>query len=377
MQVFRAFFKIVKTDFPVLLLYLGLSIFSSFLFAGQGSVTDEIFSSERSDVCVVDRAHTDLSKAIVRFFEKTSDIIDLRDDIDAYQDALFFRDIDLLAIISEDGTVKITSAPGSLRSTYANMQLENFLSTLEAYRSAGEDTVTAADRALANLDIETAVTFKNSDEGASNRHGFKSFFSFMPYGLLASLIHCIGSIMIAFNKKDLKARMECSSLSLRSKNFSLIVCCVTVTVAIWLFYNLLIFAVYGSEALENPLIFYYVINSLVMAFAALGIGFLVGTISTNEEHISFFVVSLSLGLSFLGGVFVSQSIMGSGTKMVSRFLPTFWYIKVHDELSASSAMTDSLAASFAQGIAIQLAFTAAILGISFFVSKVRVSARTA
>ncbi len=378
MQVFKAFFKIVKTDLPVMIMYLAISIGFSFIFASQGSPADEVFSSKKADVCVVDRAQTDYSKAVCKFFEKTCEIVELEDNIDAYQDALFFMDIDLLAILGEDGSIKLTSAPGSMDGTYANMQLKMFLNTLDAYKSAGTDTAEAADLALKSLDIGTDVSFTTSSSGnGTDKLGFKSFYTFMPYGLLAALIHCIGSIMIVFNKKDLKSRMECSSLSLRSKNFSLVACCITVTMAIWLLYNILIAVVYGSEWFSDPLIGYYILNSLMMALAGLSIGFFVGMISSHEEHISIFVVSLSVGLSFLGGVFVPLSIMGSGVKVISRFTPTYWYITTLDALAPSAVMTSSVREAFMQGTLIQLAFSAAFLGLAFFISKMKVSARTA
>ena len=77
----------------------------------------------------------------------------------------------------------------------------------------------------------------------------------------------------------------------------------------------------------------------------------------------------SLGMCFLGGVFVPLEFMGNDVKAVSQFLPVYWYEKANDILADFGHLTASAKGQFLQAIMIQLVFAAAFVCLVLVVEK--------
>ena len=78
---------------------------------------------------------------------------------------------------------------------------------------------------------------------------------------------------------------------------------------------------------------------------------------------------ISLGMCFLGGAFVPLEFMGNDVKVVSQFLPVYWYEKANDILADFGHLTASAKGQFLQAIMIQLVFAAAFVCLVLVVEK--------
>lgn len=83
---------------------------------------------------------------------------------------------------------------------------------------------------------------------------------------------------------------------------------------------------YG-KALYNIGAVYYAINTLTYTLVCVAISFLVGNLTRSRGVQAAIVNVLSLGLSFISGVFVPQAMLGESVLKVARFLPTYWYVR--------------------------------------------------
>ena len=71
---------------------------------------------------------------------------------------------------------------------------------------------------------------------------------------------------------------------------------------------------------------------------------------------------LTLGMSFLCGVFVSLEILGKGVRTVAHFLPVYWYEVNNNLIAGNRTLSSSQMTELCQGLIIQLLFAAALLG---------------
>ena len=106
------------------------------------------------------------------------------------------------------------------------------------------------------------------------------------------------------------------------------------------------------------------LNSLTLLLVGLALSFLLGTFITKEDILTALVNVVTLGMSFLCGVFVPLDIMGKGVKTVAHFLPVYWY-----EISNTAVLTQAQRQLLYRNYGIQLLFAAAIFCIALVVSK--------
>ena len=73
---------------------------------------------------------------------------------------------------------------------------------------------------------------------------------------------------------------------------------------------------------------------------------------------------LSLGLCFLGGVFVPLEMLGNGIVSIAQFLPTYWYSRINGILRDYGELSSELWHTIWAGLLIQLAFALACFGVT-------------
>lgn len=102
-------------------------------------------------------------------------------------------------------------------------------------------------------------------------------------------------------------------------------------------------------------------NLAVSVLWTLGLTYLVSAVVKKENALSMASTVLALAVAFLGGMFVPLGFMGDGIKMVSHFVPSYWYVTALDLIDAGKAGTN--AAELLGRFGMQAAFMAAFFGI--------------
>lgn len=80
---------------------------------------------------------------------------------------------------------------------------------------------------------------------------------------------------------------------------------------------------------------------------------------------------VGLGSSFLCGAFVPLSMIGENILVISRFLPSYWYVKLNDSLTSAVHVGDALLQEAFMTYGILLLFAAAFLCIALVIMKNR------
>ena len=472
MQVFKAYFKVIRASagliFMYLAIFISIAVMISVMSPSSGSVE---FSETKTRVAVINRdGDAALAKGLSDYIADIFTVVPYEDDPHKLQDGLFFRDIEYVVIIPQgfsaafmaagsDGRmgtnpsegpgmvedrdrVDVTSdssgssedsgrvdviqkviVPGSTSSHYVDIRIDKFLHTASIYRDFGavdrseavigdfgtadhaagvgggfsvDADAASAYRALdvhdgkeasqdlqswivaavrADLAQDTLVSLlgasEDVDELLESRRGYAEYFGVSSYALLAMIIMGISSIMIAFNRTDLRLRNQCAPIPQRRFDLAIAAGHAIFSLGCWAAVVLSGIILYGFGPLRSGWAWLHLVNLLTYTIVCAGIGFAVGHFVRTSSGQSGAVNVISLGMSFLCGVFVPQSVMSESVLAVGRFLPAYWYIRANNAIAALSTSQSVNLRPIYGSMLIQLGFAAAIFSGALLFSKER------
>ena len=108
-------------------------------------------------------------------------------------------------------------------------------------------------------------------------------------------------------------------------------------------------------------------NALCYTFVCLGLGFFVGHTIKSQNAIHGAVNVVSLGISFISGVFVPKELLGETVKRIASFTPTYWYVEAVNSISTLTNNSSTL--DILNSMLIQLGFAAAFLALGLAVAR--------
>ena len=94
-----------------------------------------------------------------------------------------------------------------------------------------------------------------------------------------------------------------------------------------------------------------------------------GMLIKKANMISLIVTPVSLGISFMSGVFVPLSMLGSTVKKIARFIPVYWYEDLNDMLSGFKQLSKNQLNTVYTNLLLQLLFAVALIGGALFIVK--------
>ena len=383
MQAFKSQLKILKKNLGGVMIYLVIFIGITILYSNLTSdPVKDTFSMKKLKVAVIDRDNTELSKGFKDYIGSIHKIVDVEDDIEALQDNLFYRNVSYILIIPKgyqeklsqgiiEDIVQNVKVPNSFEGTFADRQVDQYLKTMSSYLKSGVEPTKSLTLTKGSLEQETEVTLlsKNGESNTSDTSIMFFFFQFMPYVLLCVILCGLGPILLVFNKPDLKKRIDVSSLSLKTKNRQMISFCIFFSIAVWFAFMLAAIVMNGSKMFSTAALL-CMANSFIYTLVCISITYLVTLLIKSNGAINIISNVLGLGMSFLSGIFVPQSIMSEQVVRVSRILPGYWYINAHNTLMEYSGTTSEIRTILAD-FGVLLVFAVVILAISLVVSKVK------
>lgn len=302
------------------LMFLYIVVFLAIAIAVQKTTnnTSSSFQPESLNITVIDRDNGELARGLTAYLEQFHTLVDIPDDVSILQDRMFYRDIYYVVTIPESfeerclyggELLPVTKIPGSNSGFYVDQQIDTFLNDVRILTESGFSLTDAITDVIENGDDMSEVTLldKNGYGGDPPDHAF--MFQYMPYILISILCYALSYIMIAFLNPDVKKRMMCSAVPVQSQNIQLVLGYILVGLFVWSICTILPFMMYGKSFITDPNMPFYLLNSFLMTLVSLSLAFLSGTLVKREELVSAVVNVLSLGMSFLCGVFVDLDIL--------------------------------------------------------------------
>ena len=293
MTVYKTFFKVVNKYKFLIIIYTAMLI----LFAGfnmQTSQNSTNFVAEKPDVLIINNdKEQKLSKNLVEYIEKNSNIVDIENDEEARNDALFYRDVSYIIYIPENYSkdflnglnpeINIKSA-GDAGSSYAEMMLTRYIKVANIYQKElqNEDELIKTINETLEKEAETEITSKLDTDNLT-RAAF--YYNFMNYSILAGCVYVICIIISSFREEKIRKRTVISSMNYKKFNRQLLVSNGALALILWFFYVVLSFILIGDIMFTaHGLIL--IANSFVFSICSLTIAFLIANLINNKNAIN-------------------------------------------------------------------------------------------
>ena len=381
MTVFKGFMTITKRNLRYVFMYV--IIFLTITIAVQKSEltnTDKMFEQTKLDIAIIDHDKSPVSKALIGYLASCHNLIDIPDTKSAIQDNLFYRHVYYVLTIPKnftqnckDGTASltVTKVPGSTSGYYVDNQVNAWVQEMHMLLASGYSARDASVMLQDAMAEKSQVTMldQNGYGGNTPMHAF--MYQYMPYIILSILCYVITTIMISFNNPQIRSRILCASISSRRLSLQLALGCAVIGLTVWVLCTLLPVILYGKTFLTDPNLPYYLTNSFMMSLSALSLAFFVSTFTDKEQLVSAVVNVVTLGMSFLCGVFVSMDILGKSVQKIAQFLPVYWYEVANDLLKHHNTFNSSQLHTLYTCYGIQLLFALAFLSLALIVGRMR------
>ena len=101
MAVFKAYMRIAKKNMWMILMYLGIFLGITVMFQHfTGNETTQ-YTAQSIPVGIIDEDQGEASKSLIRYIDRTNEIIYLEDDRETLQENLFYRNVEYIVRIPQ------------------------------------------------------------------------------------------------------------------------------------------------------------------------------------------------------------------------------------------------------------------------------------
>lgn len=339
MIVFKTFLKVVnKCKIPIILYTVILVFFSGFNTVNNDNSTS--FVATKPDVLIINEdEEKGITENFIQYIEENSNIIEIENEKEKIEDALFYRDVNYIIYIPKNfrkdfldhknPTISIKST-GDYQASLANMLTEKYLKVATSYHEVIEDEELLIERITDTLKKEIKVEI-TSKLDTSALEKATMYYNFTNYCILAGSIYVICLVLSTFKDEKIRKRTVISSMSYKKYNRYLLYSNGLFALVLWLFYVILSFIVVGNIMFSMHGLF-YILNSFLFMICALTIAFLIGNFLIDKNAINGLVNVIALGSSFLCGAFVPPEYLPDTVLKIAHVLPSYWFIHANQTI---------------------------------------------
>ena len=390
MQTYKNFMHIAYKNIPSMMIYFVIFAVIAIMATSESKENEKlIYQDQAIKFTVFNRDGSKTGEALKECLSEKNTYVELEDSQDAIRYALYYRDIYYAVVIpegyeeaiknGEDMELMNYKVPDSAMGYYMDMTVKSFVKILKGYVASGlsieEANVKAVETLGNTVEVELLEDIGDGSESLSpimgkldEKPGIYYFYQYVPYIFLAIMISAIGPIMITFGKKDIRMRIAVSSQSFKSYNAQMFLGVVTCGLALLAAFNILALILYGENITFAGVVSYVIITICLMV-VSMAITYLGGNLFTKSATMGAFSNVVSLGFSFIGGIFVPLEFFGDTMKNVAKFIPTYWYVKSNDAILGIKKFSDIDFIEFGVACGVQLLFALAFFGVGLVVSR--------
>lgn len=339
MTVFKSYLKILKKYIPMIIIYTAMLVFFA-IIATQSNNAVTNLEAVVPDVAIINNdKETKLLETFTNYISKNTQIVEIENDENSIQDALFFREITYVLIIPENytdnllngkkPTIEIKKTQDGY-STYMELMIQRFLKIVDIYSKTGMNEEEICTYIVEDLKNESDITIRGN-LAISEYSKAKQYYNFSNYIFLTLCTLIISEIMINFKKESVIKRNKVSSTPYRKITFQIFLGNLIFIILIWGLYVGISFILY-KEVMTSKVGLLLMLNSFIFIITATAIGMLIATIIKSTNAINGIVNIISLGLSFISGSFVSQKYLGNIILGIAKFFPSYWFVTNNNKI---------------------------------------------
>ena len=339
MTVFKTFFRIVNKLKPTIILYTALLI----IFGAVNMKTSDNninFVNSKPDILIINQdVNKGLTKNLIDYMKKNSNIVKVENNEEKINDALFYREVSYVIYIPKDYRKNVLLGKNpklDIKKTdeydahLSEMMLKRYIKLQNIYNeeAGSEDELIT----LINDNISDDVNVKiTSKVDTSKTYNIAYYFNFASYSILAIIIYIICLVLCSFKEESISKRINISSINYKSHNNKILLASIVFSSIVWLLFIIIGVIVVGDIMFSlRGLI--SIINSLIFTFCALTLSILISSLTNNKNAISGIVNVIALGSAFLCGAFVPAEYLPNTVLNFAHILPAYYYINSNDLL---------------------------------------------
>lgn len=376
MTVFRAFLKVLnKCKVPIIMYTVMLIFFGGFNM--QTSENSTNFVASKPDILIINQDKEEgITENLINYIKGKSKIIEIENNEEAINDALFYRDVNYIIYIPEnyredflsgkEPEIKIKST-GDYQSSLAEMMLERYIKLANIYQKnlySEQEIISKINEILAK-ETEIQITSKLD---TNNLKKATFYYNFTNYSILAGCVYVICLILSSFKEEKIAKRTIISSMNYKKYNRYLLLSNSLFAIVLWFFYVVLSFILVGNVMFtEHGII--YIVNSFVFTICAVTIAILIGNLANNKNAINGIVNVIALGSSFLCGAFVPMEWLPDTVLKIAHILPSYYFISSNEMITQLEVVNFESMRPILFNMGIILIFTIIFAFITNIVSK--------
>ncbi len=339
MTVFKTFFRIVNKLKPTIILYTALLI----IFGAVNMKTSDNninFVNSKPDILIINQdVNKGLTKNLIDYMKKNSNIVKVENNEEKINDALFYREVSYVIYIPKDYRKNVLLGKNpklDIKKTdeydahLSEMMLKRYIKLQNIYnKEAGsEDELITLINDNINDDVNVKITSKVD---TSKTYNIAYYFNFASYSILAIIIYIVCLVLCSFKEESISKRINISSINYKSHNNKILLASIVFSSIVWLLFVIIGVTIVGDIMFSiRGLI--SIINSFIFTFCALTLSILISSLTNNKNAISGIVNVIALGSAFLCGAFVPAEYLPSSVLNFAHILPAYYYINSNDLL---------------------------------------------
>lgn len=341
MIVFSTFWRIVKKYKGTILLYTVMLI----MFGGinlTSNSTNDMFTPTKPNIFIVNKdSNMELTKNLINYLKKNTNVVSLEDDEEKINDALFYRDISYVIYIpknyskdvldKKNVTIDIKSSK-DYTSSLTEMMLDKYLNVQSNLVNITNNQDELVNMINNTLDINSEVVV-NSKLDNSYLNRVSRYFNFGSYSLLAVIIFIVTLVINSFKENTINKRIIVSSFNYKKHNSLLMLSSFVYSLIVWVLFSLLSVILLGKDMISLRGILYFV-NTFMFIMPTLSFGILISTLVNNKDSIGGIVNVVGLGSAFLCGAFIPTEYLPKIVLSIAHIFPAYYFIDSNNLLSS-------------------------------------------
>lgn len=376
MTIYKAFLRVLSRNAWILIMYSAILIFFS-IFSVQANDVNLNFEATKPDLYLTNNDEgSELSHSLVKYLTAHNNIIELPDENDALNDALFYRRVNYIITIP-DGfgadflagrePTLIVQSTGDYNAAFAEMMLQRYLNTAQSYRlidKSEAELVRDVEKTLA-MEVPTELATKRDVSGLEQA---AFYYNFLNYPLIVGCIFMICTVMLSFREGKVARRIAVSGTRPEQVNRVLLLANSLFAFLLWLVYVGISFLVIG-RVMWSMQGLWFILNSFVFAFCVTTLALLLANIVHNRNALNGLTNVIGLGSSFLCGAFVPLVWLPETVRLIAHAFPSYWYIDANEKIKALETCTWDHVVPILFNMAIVLAFALVFVLVTNLLSR--------
>lgn len=339
MTTFKAFLRIVKKNIWLVVMYTVILVVTVIGNTQNKNVGTD-FSASKPDVVIYNNDHSKVSDLLVDYVSERSSIVELPNTDNALDDAIYYNAVDYVIYIEngfgeklihgEKPAIEVKSV-GNYSAYLADTFLKRFTGVVSGIAADGktDDEIVSSAKEILEKEAEAEVASKLDTSAMSK---LKTYYIFLNYSILAGLVFIIAYTTASFKRDMTKKRLKVSATSYSSINGKLLLYNFGIAILLMVVFVALAYLLNGGITFSGQG-WLMILNATCMSIFATAFAlFLTNLLKTNGAILAI-VNIVSIGSSFLTGVFVPAEWMPESVVNAGRVLPSYYYVQNNEEIS--------------------------------------------